>query len=367
MAFQKRDGTYFLALWLSRPSYDPARQKPITVPEQNVVVVLPRPMRHARTHRWQPRRLAGDNTIVDCHNDDTRQRGRFVDDDRGGAMKELREESLSKHTSLRIGGSARRMLIPESQDELIAVVREASRNQHPYFVLGRGSNVLATDEPIETLIIKNTNACRSMSMLDNGQIEVGSSVELQRFIRFCVERDLEGMEYLQSVPGNIGGAVYMNAGRGKHSGEAVSDCLVSVDAFDGERVVRLTKAQCQFSYRHSIFRRKNWIILSARFAPPPQPRDVGLRRISERMAYVREAQDNRLPNAGTVFAHRFRLGSQLMGHRVNDAQFSTKTTNWILNIGHATCRDVLRLIRHARLQHVMRAHLPPQLEWIHLA
>jgi UDP-N-acetylmuramate dehydrogenase len=279
-------------------------------------------------------------------------------------MKEFRDELLLKHTSLRIGGPARRLVIPESPDELIAVVREARKQRTPYFVLGRGSNVLATDHPTQRLIIKNTEACHTLRLLDHGRVEAGSSVELQKLIRFCVDHDLEGMEYLQSVPGNVGGAVYMNAGRGKQYNKSISDYLLDVDVFDGEDVFTIPKEKCEFGYRRSIFHSKDWIILAARFAPPQQPRERGLELIAERMRYVREVQDNHLPNAGTVFSDYFRLDRQLMGMRVNDAYFSTKTPNWILNGGHATREDVLRLIRRARFHHFIRGYRLPRLEWV---
>jgi UDP-N-acetylmuramate dehydrogenase len=164
----------------------------------------------------------------------------------------------------------------------------------------------------------------------------------------------------------VGGAIYMNAGRGEQYNKAISDYVVEVEVFDGERVVTFPKQECAFAYRSSIFQRKDWIILGARFAVPAQPRARGLELIAERMRYVREVQDNRMPNAGTVFARHFRLGSQLMGSSVNGAQFSRKTPNWILNTGQATCEDVLRLIRRARIQHFIRIHRPPRLEWVRL-
>ena len=281
-------------------------------------------------------------------------------------MRELREEPLKHHTSLRIGGIARRLVIPESRDEFLAAIRQARKENTPYFVLGRGSNVLANDGTIEKLVIKNTEACRSLKLLDNGEVEAGSSLELQRLIRFFLDHNLGGIEYLQSVPGNVGGGIYMNAGRGREYNQAISDHLVSVDVFDGEHVITLTKDRCGFGYRRSIFRSKDWVILSARFAPPAQARSVGQQLVTERMRHVREAQDNSLPNAGSVFAHRFRLHSHLQGQRVNDAQFSSKTPNWILNLGQATCHDVLRLIRSAQWQHVIRGHLPPSMEWVRL-
>ncbi len=258
------------------------------------------------------------------------------------------------------------MLVPESEEELIAAVTEARKSAKPYFVLGRGSNILATDGVVDQLVIKNTEACRALSIRDDGQIEVGASVELQRFIRFSVEQNREGMEYLQSVPGNMGGAVCMNAGRGEQFKKAISDYLTEVDVFDGERVVTLDKSACKFGYRTSIFRKRDWVVLRARFALPPQEKDRGLELITERMRYVREAQDNRFPNAGSVFARRFRLHTQLMGDNVGDAQFSKRTSNWILNTGQASCADVLRLIRRAQWRHMVRGHLPPALEWVFL-
>jgi UDP-N-acetylmuramate dehydrogenase len=280
-------------------------------------------------------------------------------------MRAYEREPMAKHTSLRIGGPVRRLLIPETREELIEAVRDCRARRLPYTVVGRGSNILAADSFIDRVIIKNTEACRTLTISADGLIEAGASVPLQEFVRFCLDHERHGMEYLYSIPGNIGGAVYMNAGRGRDQQLGISDYLVSVEVFDGERCFLVPKASCEFSYRDSIFHRKPWTILSAQFRLPEQPRAVGQQKVEERMAFTRRAQDHTAPNAGTVFKEGFgRYGYAFRGRRVNGAMFSPKTKNWILNVDRATARDVKRLLAIVRWHFLVRLRRPPVLEWI---
>ena len=279
-------------------------------------------------------------------------------------MRAYDHEPLSKHTTLNIGGPARRFLIPESPQELIDAVTTCRRRRTPYVVLGRGSNVLVSDRPLKKVVIKNTEACRHLAQPEPHIVEAGSSVPLQELIRFCVERDLYGMEYLSSVPGNVGGAIAMNAGRGLVAHAAISEYLESVEVFDGVARRTVTKAEGQFAYRASVFQRRPWVILGARFRLPAQPRAVGEAEIAERMALARERQDYSGPNAGSVFGRHFPFAKAMMGRRIHGAKFSDKTPNWIVNTGHARFRDVTRLIALAQWHHVLRGRRMPELEWV---
>lgn len=268
----------------------------------------------------------------------------------------LRGEPLANHTTFRIGGPADLLAIPTTEEELLDTIQRCERDRLPWRLLGNGSNILVDDEGVDGVVIKMTKACGELTVQD-GVVEAGASVTLQAFIQKCVRHNLEGMEYLYSVPATIGGAIYMNAGRGAGHPLCVGDRVEHVRVFDGEAIRLVPREACEFGYRRSIFQqRKRWAILGARFRLAPQSREIGERNIRERMAYVRSSQDWALPSAGSVFKKcQPLLLDWLKGQRVGGARYSPKTRNWIQNIDQATSADVLRLIKRAQWLHRLLA------------
>lgn len=264
----------------------------------------------------------------------------------------LANEPLANHTTLKVGGPAEELFMPASEEELIETVHACRRANVPWRMLGNGSNLLVRDQGVAGVVIKNTRACSSLTARGD-VVEAGSAVMLQPFIRFCHRHELEGMEYLYSVPATIGGAVFMNAGRGRGHGVQISDKLMSVRIFDGSAVREIPRDQCAFSYRRSVFHdHRDWVILGATFRLTRQPREIGEAKVKERMEHVKRAQDWSKPCVGSVFKRGLpAIFNLLKGSTSGGAQFSPKTRNWILNIGNASAADVLRLIRRAKLVH----------------
>ena len=264
-------------------------------------------------------------------------------------MIEMGNEPMLLHTTLHIGGPAKVMLMPESEEEFIGAIKECMQRKVPYRILGYGSNILVSDRGVDGYVINNTKACLRLELEEGGVVYAGSSVRLQTFIRFCVNHDLGGHEYLFSVPGSIGGAVLMNAGLGAQDNKQISDYLLSVRAFDGQQTIIVPKQDCEFEHRRSIFqRRRNWVILGAYFKPPLQDKAIGEKKIKERMKFAKEWQDYNYPTAGSVFrsnSNRHCLWGLIRGLRWGKAAYSMKTPNWINNLGGATARQVLILMR----------------------
>lgn len=266
----------------------------------------------------------------------------------------LHNELMSKHTTFKIGGPAEVLSIPKDEESLLAEIKYCQENEIPFHILGRGSNILVRDIGIKGFVIKNTCACTQLSINEN-IVEAGSSVSLQKFVRFCVDNDLEGMEYLYSIPGTIGGAIYTNAGRGKKYNLSISDKLVSVKIFDGERVMVLNKENCEFGHRSSIFqKKKNWMVLSSKFELLEQAKDVGNRKIKERLDFAKRYQDLEYPSAGSIFKNWSGPVLSLMKNvQIGKTRFSHKTINWINNLGGAKAEDVIKLINRAKLMHML--------------
>mgnify|MGYP001564347419 CR=1 FL=1 len=277
---------------------------------------------------------------------------------------ECRDEPLSRHTTIKIGGPADRMLVPTERRDLLDIIATCARTRTPFFVLGRGSNTLVRDEGIRGIVVKNTMACSELE-IDGTDVRVGSSVPLQRMISACVESGLYGMEYLSWVPGNVGGAVYMNAGLGIDEKKCISDHLVSVEVWDGGAIRTVKNEDCEFGFRTSLFHRmKRWAILSARFALPRQETEVGRESVKKWMRMFKEKLHVGYPNAGSVFRQYYRPLPEIVGHRIGGAQFSPKTPEWIVNLGGATFEDAWSLIKHAQECHKRRRIRIPELEWV---
>lgn len=258
-------------------------------------------------------------------------------------MERKYDEALSNHTTFNIGGPAKILSIPESQEELISEIRRCQKEGINFRILGNGSNILVDDEGVNDVVIKNTKACTTLERNGN-EVYVGASVFLLKFVEFCVNNNLEGMEYLYSVPGTIGGAIYMNAGRGKKHNLSISNNLISVKIFDGKKIKELKQEDCRFTYRGSIFHENNnWIILGAKFKLEDQPKEIGEKKIRERKNKVNNWSIYEHPSAGSVFKKTSSLALHfLSGLRIGDAKLKGKQ---IVNLGNATYKDVLWLIK----------------------
>jgi len=257
-------------------------------------------------------------------------------------MRRLKDEPLSKYTTFKIGGSPKELVIPDNENELIEEIKRCKREGIKYRILGNGSNLLVDDRGLNEIVIKNTEACNDIERNLN-TVNVGSSVSLQKFVKFCVENDLEGMEYLFSIPGTIGGAVYMNAGRGRKHNLSISNNLKTITVFDGEKIREFKKKDLKFDYRYSeLHEHQNWVILNATFKLDNQTREIGEKKIKERMNFVKENQNRLKPSAGSIFKEKSRFAIRLLnGVEIGGAKMEG---NWISNVDNASFQDVMWLI-----------------------
>lgn len=262
-------------------------------------------------------------------------------------MKVLLNESLAKYTTLKLGGTAGALYVPEDEHELITLVRE----KKPQYFLGGGSNLLIPDRAPDTVVyLKDFNT----GIVDRGDgvFEAGASVRLQKLINTINEAGFGGIEYLFSVPGLVGGAIVMNAGLGHSRSDFISNYLETVRVLKDGQVVTFGKEDCKFGYRTSVFKNTDMIVLSAVFRFPEMSREESAKRKQERLDRCREIQDNSKPNCGSVFrecspkimslAKKTGLGGKV--------HFSKKTRNWILNDG-GTSADALKTIKKVEKLH----------------
>ena len=272
-------------------------------------------------------------------------------------------EPVASHTWLKIGGPSE-IAIPENRSELVDVLLECHKENRTYRILGNGSNLLVSDDGIDELVIKTTEACTNLQF-DGNSVSAGTSVMVPQFINGCVQHGLGGYEYLYSVPGTIGGAIYMNAGRGAAHDQTISDHLISVEVFAEGETKEVPAEDLDFDHRYSSFQEhEDWVILNATFNLPSQPQKDGREKTQKRMQKVKQRERSK-PNAGSVFKFGARLPLQKVppnGLSVGDARFVQQ--NRICNDGDATFRDVDRLLSLAKsLNKLVPPFSSPEVEW----
>jgi UDP-N-acetylmuramate dehydrogenase len=268
-------------------------------------------------------------------------------------MKILYNESLAKYTTVKIGGCAQNLFIPESVNELTELIDSFSKSE--YYLIGAGSNILMNDEKVYKNVVLLKNFDNSIRNLGDGKYHVGASVRLQMLINEINRDGFGGIEYLYSVPGLVGGAIVMNAGRGKQWNICISDYLTDVTALINGTVQILGKNQCGFEYRTSIFKNKTSIVLGASFNFEKKGISESTNAKKERMAFCALNQDNSKNNFGSVFLSSdwriMRLMKLLHPGYKNGMAFSKKTPNWLLNKGNGKFQQAIRLIHLVERMH----------------
>lgn len=255
---------------------------------------------------------------------------------------------MSRHTSFRIGGPARRMAFPESREQLVILLGLAEECGVQPFLLGRGTNLLVSDRGLDTLVIKTAERMTGIRRLDDVTLEADAGVLLSRLAVYAQQAGLAGLEFAHGIPGTLGGGVVMNAGA--YGGE-LKDVVTEVTALYLDGVKVLTPAELDFSYRHSVFSAGEGIVLGAKVKLESGDPDAIKAKMDDLMARRKASQPLELPSAGSTFkrptgyyAGPLIEGCGLKGCRVGGAEVSSKHAGFVVNVGGATCADVLALI-----------------------
>ncbi len=261
----------------------------------------------------------------------------------------LLDEPLSKYTWMKVGGAADYYVEPVDRNDLVEIAKYFQQNGFPFLILGRGSNILVSDEGIRGAVI-NLETGLSGIRVEGESITAEAGVWLQKFVDFCIQHELSGVEMLAGIPGTVGGAIIMNAGA--HGGE-VSNYVVDVEVLRGCEIIRVAKKDADFSYRHSAFERD--VVLSAVFKLPKGDKDELAKRRRELILKRNETQPLELPNSGSMFknppntfAAKLIEQAGLKGKRIGNAQISEKHANFIVNLGAARATDIVQLLELAR-------------------
>jgi UDP-N-acetylmuramate dehydrogenase len=271
-------------------------------------------------------------------------------------MIEIKENvPLSRLTSLHVGGPARYVAsVASTQDaqEAIAFAKEKSLS---FFVLGKGSNILFPDRGYEGVILLMSN--RTVQ-IEGELIHAGAGVFMRMLVNKSLEQGLTGLEELAGIPGTVGGAVRGNAGTwSTETKDVLKEVTVLRPNEQGvyEEVI-MTPQECEFGYRHSIFKaHPDWIVMSATFWGKQGDTKVGAALVAKDLEQRHTRQPYTAPSAGSVFKNPDKANGVfsgklieelgLKGLQIGGAQISEKHGNFIINKGGATAADILQLIK----------------------
>lgn len=257
-------------------------------------------------------------------------------------------ESMARHTSFKIGGEAKILVIPETIEQIVKTIELCKAYNQPYFVMGNGSNILVDDDGIDALVIKISEAFGNVEV--NGtEVIAEAGVLLSKLSKMVMRESLQGFEFASGIPGTLGGAIFMNAGA--YGGE-MKDVVSWVDVLTTEgEVLRIDRSELCFDYRTSIVRERGWIVLRVAMQFERGNYEI-IKEITNELTKKRVTkQPLDLPSAGSTFkrppghyAGQLIENAGLRGLRHGDAQVSEKHCGFIVNLGRATCKQVMDLI-----------------------
>lgn len=274
-------------------------------------------------------------------------------------------EPLKNHTSIKIGGEAKLLVMPKTKKQVIDCINFFEKVGMKYFVLGNGTNVLCSDNGFDGAVIKlskNLNVCRKI----NNGVYADAGVSLFQLGRFCRENNLSGLEFSYGIPGSVGGAVCMNAG-------SHNDCIGNHVQFvwvlcDG-KIKKLSQAEMCFEYRNSLIKKQNLIVLGVKFLLETKPKQQIEMLQNKHFQQKLSLQPYNELSFGSCFKRRGDVAISkiiddmgLKGYKVGDVAISEKHAGFIINKGNGTCKDCLKLIQYVQKK-IKKAHkFVPELE-----
>ena len=265
-------------------------------------------------------------------------------------MQMLADEPLSRHSSFRIGGAARRFALPADSQQLILLENFAEECGARPLVIGNGTNVLFPDEGLDRLVI-STRDMANVSRTENAcEVVADAGASLAKVAVFACRESLGGLAFAHGIPGTVGGAMCMNAGA--YGGEMKDVVKTVTILFPQEGVRVLSCEEMAFGYRRSILNdHPDGIVLSAVFCLHPGNSDEICAEMDALMEKRRASQPLELPSAGSTFkrpeghfAGTLIQETGCKGLQVGGAQVSAKHAGFVVNAGGATAEDVRALI-----------------------
>ena len=258
------------------------------------------------------------------------------------------DEPMNKHTTFRIGGNAECFVYVQEIAELAKLIDFCRKEGIPFFLIGRGSNILVSDKGVPGVVAMLGESMSNISVNDT-LIVAEAGAALAAVSNAALQNGLTGFEFAAGIPGSVGGALRMNAGAyGGEMAQVVE--WVRVLTPDGN-IKTLSCEEMEFSYRHSVLKEVPYIALATGIRLDHGDENNIRTEMLELANKRREKQPLEYPSAGSTFkrpqgyfAGKLISEAGLSGARVGDAVVSEKHNGFIVNEGFATADDVKRLM-----------------------
>ena len=276
----------------------------------------------------------------------------------------LEAESMSRHTTFRIGGPADLFVVPKSVDEIAEVLKICREEKAPYFILGNGSNLLVSDKGYRGVVVQLYRGFGKITV-SGEEIHAQAGALLSGSAAAARDASLTGFEFAGGIPGTLGGAVVMNAGA--YGGE-MKDVLKEVTVLTPEgEILTLQADELHMGYRTSVVKEAGYIVLEAVLSLAKGDPEAIRSRMQELAGMRSSKQPLSYPSAGSTFkrpegyfAGKLIMDSGLRGYQVGGAQVSEKHCGFVINAGNATAEDVCRLMED--VQRIVREKFGVTLE-----
>lgn len=266
--------------------------------------------------------------------------------------------SLAAISNWRVGGNARVLVQPSSEEDIVALRKFIAKHQLPFFIIGNTTNLLFTDEDIDAVVIQIGSAFSEVKRSGNTLV-AQAGVWVPKLARFALQAGLTGIEHTCGIPGTLGGLVVMNGGSQR---KGIGDNITYVKTVDVDgKAKTYSKEQCEFSYRSSIFQSLDEVIIEVGLQLKPSENKKLMH--AEMLSILRSRSQKfprKMPNCGSVFVSNPAMYEQygppgkvieecgLKGLKKGGAWVSQNHANFIVNNGNATAKDVLFLINTIR-------------------
>lgn len=278
------------------------------------------------------------------------------------------KESLAKHTTFKIGGTANFFIEVEEENKLIELLNFLSEKGINYFILGGGSNILFSDNEFTGVVIKVKTS--DLKLQNNNEIIVSAGMLLSQVVALVLKNNLSGLEWAIGIPGTVGGAVRGNAGA---MGKETANCVDKVKVWRDGEIFELNNQDCKFGYRESLFKNNQDIILSVVFKLIPGNKQE-IKELVQTYLKQRTGRYPSSPSAGSFFKNievskwpgkkedlpslfwergKIPVGwlveqVGLKGYAVGGAKVSDEHGNFVINFSNGTQADVLSVVETVR-------------------
>lgn len=258
-------------------------------------------------------------------------------------------EEMKYHTTFRVGGPAHFFVTPKTEEQLQSVLKLCKETDTPWFILGRGSNLLVSDCGFDGVVIHMQKHWNHYHTEEN-RIFAQAGAMMSAVSQEALRNGLTGFEFASGIPGTIGGGLRMNAGA--YGGE-MKQVVLSAKVMDSNgTVLELSKDELELGYRTSTIGRNGYIALSCVIELQPGDPDCIRSTMEEMNAKRRQKQPLEYGSAGSTFkrpegyfAGKLIQDAGLKGFSIGDAQVSEKHAGFVINRGNAKAADIMKLCK----------------------